>query len=508
MRFVFRTDADATIGTGHLMRCLALAQALRLGGAECVFLCREGGLGVLAQRITDAGHVLLPLPEAEDRTSDADGPIHAAWLPGGQVSDAAACLAALAGQPAADWLVVDHYALDFRWQSALRGVARHLMVIDDLADRPHDCDLLLDQSLLDDYEVRYDDLLPAGCERLLGPRFALLREEFARRDPVPKRFVAVVPHLLVMFGGADPQDLTRRAVRLLANEGWSGPVNVVAGSLYQPVEQLREEVGRLPQGRLHAPAENVAALMRGADLALGSPGVASWERCACSLPAIAIAQADNQEGIGAALGAAGASLYLGRAETLDDETLSAALRIGLGNGPARAAMARTAAAVCDGQGVRRVVSRLLPPQLEIRRASADDAAMLFEWRNDEGTRRHFRSPEPLVLEEHLSWFEGVLGNNSRLLLVISRDERPLGCVRFDISGTVAEISIYLDPLQRGQGLGAGVLLTALDELHAARPEVVTVRAEVLAANRASAVMFDRCGFRPLSQYFEYRRPAP
>lgn len=507
MRFLFRTDADATIGTGHLMRCLALAEALRAGGAECIFLGRVSGLGALAKYITDAGHVLLSLPQFEDSVPDTDGPPHAGWLHGGQENDSAACLAALGGQPPIDWLVVDHYAIDCRWESKMRQVTSRIMVIDDLADRQHDCDLLLDQSLIDDMDERYNGLVPEYCIRLLGPRYALLRKEFATQEALPKKITTEEPRLLVMFGGADLQNLTLRTIELLVAMDWGGDVDVVAGPLYKHLAQLRRMVSRLAQGHLHVSANNVATLMRKADLALGSPGVASWERCACALPAITIAQADNQEGIGHTLGEAGANFYLGRAELLTDAALSAALSALLANESARKAMSRAAAAVCDGQGVRRVASRLLTSQLEIRGASRDDAAMLFEWRNDERTRQHFRNPSPLVLEKHLLWFENVLKDTSKLFLIVLRKDVPLGCVRFDISSSIAEVSIYIDPSQQGLGIGAGVLQTALDELNKARPEVRSIRAEVLAANRASAATFKRCGFIPQSQYFELKRPV-
>lgn len=508
MRFLFRTDADAQIGTGHLMRCLALARALRAMGAECVFLCRSAGLGSLAQRIVAEGHALLALPEADSQHVGVDVSAHAHWLPGGWRRDAEACRHALDGMPTSDWLIVDHYALDHRWQSSMRFAAQKLMVIDDLADRQHDCDLLLDQNLVDAMEQRYDGLVPNHCVRLLGPRYALLRQEFERNenDPGPPPDRAEQPRLLIMFGGADAGNLTLRTVQALVRLRWAGPVDIVAGPLYAHLPELRAAMAGLPAALLHASADNIAELMRRAGLAVGSPGVASWERCACSLPTLAIAQADNQETIGVALAEAGAHWYLGRAEDLTDEVLDVSLLTLLHNPWGRESLRRNAQRICDGKGAARVAALLNSAcDIEIRLACAEDGGMLFSWRNDERTRRYFRNTAPLAFAEHIKWFERILADKTKKLLVPSRGGVPVGCVRFDLHDSVADVSIYLDPSLQGQGVGRSVLCAAMDWLYAQHPEITTIDAEVHSDNVASTKMFLRCGYRPTWNRFEHRR---
>lgn len=495
------------------MRCLALAAPLRAAGAECVFLCRGAGLGALTARIAAAGHALLALPEAAGQAAAvADEPVlaHARWLPGGWRNDAATCLRLLAEQPAADWLVVDHYALDARWQQAMRGSAQRLLVIDDLADRRHDCDVLLDQNLVPGMVSRYDGLLPKGCLSLLGPRYALLRSEFGAPQEVATE-AAEVPEtarLLLMFGGADAQKLTLRSVEVLERMRWGGVVDVAVGPLYPELEALREVVARLPGGRLHAPAESVAALMHRADLAVGSPGVSSWERCACALPALAIAQADNQEPIGRALGVAGAHFYLGRAEQVSDADLEAALRLFLANAPARAAMRAAAGKICDGRGAERVARHLLAPSLAIRLAGPDDAKLLFDWRNDERTRCQSFDPRPLEWSSHLAWFEKTLANPDASVLLACHGDMPVACVRFDAVGDRARVSIYADPDLHGHGFGRAALLAALDWFRAERPAVGVVEADVLQGNAASHSLFVSAGFRPAWARYERIQERP
>lgn len=357
MRIVFRADASPAIGAGHVMRCLALARELMARGAECVFLSRAAGLGDLVQRIAGAGMGLLELPEAGLVAQDDRGPAtaHAAWLPGGWRFDAESCRRQLGGRTA-DWLVVDHYALDAAWERVMRDGARRILAIDDLADRRHEVDVLLDQNLMAAQETRYADKLPASCRTLLGPGYAMLRPEFVGAGRGREHPGTGPVRLLVMFGGADAANLTLRCVRLLAAIGWSAPVDVVAGPLYADLPALRAALEALPGGQLLVGCDDIAGLMRRADLALGSPAGTSWERCACALPCLAIAQAANQEPIGEALHAWGAHHYLGRAEMLDDETLRHELVALAGDPERRAAMARRALELCDGEGVRRVAA--------------------------------------------------------------------------------------------------------------------------------------------------------
>ncbi len=494
MRVVFRVDANGRMGTGHVMRCLALGGALRARGADCHFLMRADGIGGIAGQIGQEGHRVTGLAAPED-SSNRDGLTHSDFLPGGQAWDAWACREVLDGSPA-DLLIVDHYGLDHRWQRAMRDHARRILVIDDLADRHHDCDLLLDQNHVAGFESRYDALVPKYCKCLLGPRYALLRPEFERGEAA---VVAVGDEsharLLIMFGGADPQNLTLKTVQLLVRIGWQGGVDVVAGPLHADTEGLRAAIARLPGSVLHAPAQNVSALMRGVNLAIGSPGVSSWERCAMALPSITLSQAFNQEAIGLALGEAGATLYLGRAEDVPALMVEAAL-VTLGSNPsARKAMARAAAAICDGGGVKRVVARLLAPEVTIRKARIEDATLLLSWRNDSRTRRFSHRDRELELDEHLEWMERTIARSDTDLLIASLDGVPVGCLRFDRQGERALVSIYLDPDRQGGGLGLSALNAALGWLSHTNPTIRFTDADVRAGNDVSHGLFTAAGYR-------------
>lgn len=501
MLVVFRADANPTIGSGHLMRCLALTHALGERGASCHFLCRGKELGALGERILREGHTLHLLPEGP--ALDAAALAHSAWLPHGQHFDANACLDFLADTGRPDWLVVDHYALDKDWESLLRPQVGNILAIDDLADRQHDCDFLLDQNLRPACNNNpYPSLTPANCQHLLGPRYALLRPEFFCTQHAPTDHDA--PRLLVMFGGADRDNLTARVLDILAGIDQSMGIDVVTGPIYPYSDSLQKKLAGFPSARWHRAPDQIARLMAEADFALGSPGTTSWERCAMHLPTISLAVADNQEPLAQELACRGAHLYLGRADQVQDDEIAAALHLMARNTLWRNAMASAATSITDGKGTIRVAKHMYARKVSVRQASAADAELVHQWRNDPRTRQQSFDAAPIPLEQHLVWYTSALTDPSRCILIGLLDDTSVGCVRFDLAGDEARVSIFLDPNHQGEGLATPMLLAADTWLADHHPGIISRRAEVLAGNIASVRTFESAGYRPEHSVFVKR----
>lgn len=319
MKIVFRADASIEMGIGHVMRCLTLADALRERGAQCHFVCREHP-GNLISQIVARGHQVcsLPLGQTETRLSEAENkllqPAHARWLSCGWRRDArqtSSCVGSLD----IDWLIVDHYALDERWEKQLRAHCRKIMVIDDLADRNHDCDLLLDQTF-GRAEQDYHQRVPVNCKIFTGAKYALLRPEFSafREYSLQRRAEPKLEHFFISMGGIDKDNVTDMVLRALCESPLPKDcrISVVLGGNAPWLKHVKAQATKLPwKVEVKSDVANMAQLMANSDLAIGAAGSTSWERCCLGLPSLMIILAENQQIIANGLEKCGAAINLG-----------------------------------------------------------------------------------------------------------------------------------------------------------------------------------------------------
>lgn len=348
MRIAFRTDASTGIGMGHVMRCAALAGQLRAQGAAIVFVCRAAP-GSAIGWLAEAGFEVCVLPACADA------------LPADWDTDAAATRAALTGF-APDWLVVDHYQLDARWEQSMRPLAARIMAIDDLADRPHLCELLLDQNLYADGAVRYAERVPAGCVYLLGPRYALLRRQFGLARSRVRVRDGRVGRILLTFGGSDAGNETAKALQAIALlDRPDIRVDVVVGSANPHRAELARCCASQAGVALHCQVEDMAQLMLDADLCVGAGGSSSWERCCVGLPGLIVAIAANQFEAARTLDRLGYQQFLGSADQVCAQAIAQALRQALDDPASLQAMAQRGMQLVHGDGAARVAALLLVP---------------------------------------------------------------------------------------------------------------------------------------------------
>lgn len=327
MRVVFRTDSSAQIGTGHLMRCLTLANMLARGGADVSFVCRDlpGNCSSLVGE-HDFPLVLLSRPDAGSVVQEYTNE-YGRWLGVPLEEDARQIVEYLDEHDRYDWLIVDHYSLDERWESALRPYVGRIMVIDDIADRSHDCDLLLDQNLYDNSESRYSALVSDNCRLLLGPRYALLRDEFYEVRDSARLRTGEVRKLLVFFGGADITNETSKTLRAIQGLTTTDiSVEVVVGSANRFRIEIENLSKTMPNVRLHGQINNMASLMATADLSIGGGGTTTWERCFLGLPTMTIILAENQREMTEAAAKRGALWNLGWSDSVSEVDIQTTFR--------------------------------------------------------------------------------------------------------------------------------------------------------------------------------------
>jgi UDP-2,4-diacetamido-2,4,6-trideoxy-beta-L-altropyranose hydrolase len=339
----FRADASLSIGAGHLSRCATLAEAIRHRGGTTTLLCAAGSIQ-FAPSVTSAMDRIIELPfsgaDVSDRSADD-------WLGHSQAEDAAACRNALSDEPI-DWIVADHYGLSAEWEAEIRTTGAKILVIDDLANRPHECDVLLDQNLKRSGIASYSGLVPRNCNVLIGPRYALLRDEFLRtRERFGLRPRTNLRRLLVSFGGVDGANGTSFTLECLSHLCRSDVTVVVVIGGHHPARAEIEMRCRASHFECHVQTTRMAELIESCDLAIGASGASAWERCFLGVPSLMISMAENQIEIAEELARHGAGLNLGTWPEVEEAAIRTAVSSLLQNSEQLSVMSRRTYGIMD-----------------------------------------------------------------------------------------------------------------------------------------------------------------
>lgn len=463
--FIF--EAGAAIGIGHAMRCLTLADRLSQFGWRCTL----AGFGATAEVVRRHAGERYEYLEAAIPLGRRDR--H--W----------------------DLIVIDHYGRDADFEALLRPQAGRMMAIDDLADRRHDVDILLDQGGLR-RAGDYDGLVPKDCQLLLGTDYALLKPEFAEQ---PAQRGATLRRILVSLGGADPQNVTGRILTVIAGVMPHAGIDLVATAVMPHLDALREQAAQMPQVTLHVDTQGLIDLMRKADLGIGAGGMTSWERCATGLPSLVVQIADNQKDVLSALCRANAAISLGLPDDGLEQRVERALT-DLRAVPSRLSdMAAAGRALCDGRGTMRVLCALIGQRasksghpVTLRAVSEKDCEQLFQWQSIPEVRRFARNPQAPAWSEHTAWFSERYWQPDRFWAIIQCGAMPAGLLRLDPSSDMKsglEVSILLDPRFHGDGIGRAALALARRAVPGR-----DLWAFVMNENRSSQAMFASAGYEP------------
>jgi UDP-2,4-diacetamido-2,4,6-trideoxy-beta-L-altropyranose hydrolase len=481
---LFRVDASSSIGSGHLVRCLALSSELVRRGIEPWFASRSVA-SEFADQIEASGRPLIRL---EGQASSETAAISGHMPRVGPRKPFAA-------------LVMDSYELGASWLNEARPLATRRLVIDDLADRRLPCELLLNSNL-GATPGDYESFVDPETRLLLGTRFALLRPGFRFARAARRRPAGMVGNVLVTMGGSDPSDATTMAATAVRVALPSARIDIVLGPFYRgapvggPGIKVHQAIGD----------EAMAKLIADADLAIGAGGTTSWERCCIGLPTVIVRLASNQDPIAHQLHAAGVAVDAGRLEQLDIVTLASLIRDLAEDRPRRQEMGDLARDLVDGRGIERVANQL--EGVRVRRATKADAQLLWRWANDPDTRAASLNPDPIPYLEHLRWLRARLADRSCLLLIGWNGAGALGQVRFDRREADAEVSISVAPEHRGT-VGRLLLERAIDRFRRWSPQTPLV-ARVRIDNRPSRSLFEGTGFRLVSEdqrVLRYLAPA-
>jgi UDP-2,4-diacetamido-2,4,6-trideoxy-beta-L-altropyranose hydrolase len=476
---VFRADASPAIGGGHVTRCLALSEVLQRIGWKTSFACSPETVATI-YRLRKSDNDVLVLEDSKNEPAA----LRRHWPDG------------------ADWLIVDHYGLDSRFEKACRPWAEKILAIDDLADRDHDCDLLMDQTL----GVRpssYAKRVPATCHILLGPDYALLRAEFflSRWKSIANRRHRL-KRVMISAGMTDFGNITARLLQASAASGLELVIKVVLGGTSPYIADIMAQTETITGATLSVDANDMADQLARCDLVIGAAGSSSWERCCMGAPSLMVQTADNQNSAAAALSGAGAAYLLGDSETFETDVLVKILQE-LDQHPERLRnMSEAAARICDGRGALRMAMFTSPERsrnggaVSLRPVGEEDADRILEWQRHPETRRHARNPLVPDPTEHEEWLHDKLADPDCLLNIVLHDGAPAGLLRLDKledrreqGVPVHEVSIITAPAHHRQGIARAALALGRRLL----PESA-LYGEVLEGNAASHALFQRAQF--------------
>jgi UDP-2,4-diacetamido-2,4,6-trideoxy-beta-L-altropyranose hydrolase len=515
-----RVDASTRMGSGHVMRCLTLAKKLKELDITVVFLSKKHQ-GNLNQFIKTQGFEVYELsPPSQNIEHQTNEKL---WLGCSYQDDATECLQVLRNLKI-NLLIVDHYSLDYSWQQLLKNNLNRtnsfkIMVIDDLANRKHDCDILLDQTLGRKHSD-YSAFVPNHCKLMLGADFIMLRDEFLQQQELAKikrNETVLVNNILITMGGTDPDNISKKILNWLITFQKSNSqilVTVVANQSSPFIKDLHELGKKYQWIKIICNPKSMAEIMLNADIAIGSSGSTAWERCCLGLPSLSIINAENQNFLNDSLSKEGAIINLGHHLSLNYQRFEESL-LQLMNVPSHYHnMVQKSFACCNGLGITKVIDTLAKEFSEcvyLQKANYDDCQVLFEWQSNGEVRKYFHNPDPVQWEHHCNWLKSTLMDDKKHLFMVKLQypsnglSSSVGVLRLDtlnnrhiIANAQWEISIIIAPEQQGKQYAE----KAINEIPNSYKEQGII-AEVHNNNTASHKLFLRTGFTSISKTTYY-----
>lgn len=492
MKVLFRVDASVEIGSGHVMRCCHLAHSLRQQGADVAF---AGYLaeGHLLEWLQEQGFNVFALKPGKEKEVQSKVP-HAHWLQGTVKEDVKQTKDILKKWEQVDWVVVDHFGLDAEWEKQVQQEVSNIMVIDDLADRPHDCRLLLDVSSLQAGN-RYDNLVNLNCQRLEGVQYALVPQDFTSLRPSQPKLVKDVKNIAVFLGMSDlgaGHDKVLSAFECIKNPAFT--VHYIVGPHNPNKEELMNRISKTPYFKTYEFVKNMAQWMSGMDMYVGSGGVVTWERSCLGVSGIVVGVALNQEEGSQRWGELGCHTYLGRNSEVSAEVLAQEIQKMVKNPSKLNEMGKKSWQMVDGQGINRILKALGVLPVFFRKAQKNDCEKIYQWRNHEWVREFALDSREISLEDHVEWFEKSLENPHRDILIAEGEIGPVGVLRFDHEKDFSEVSVYLVPERIGEGWGLKVLNSGSAWISQHRPGIKSLKATIKPDNLRSIKVFHRAGY--------------
>ena len=474
-KVLFRVDSSSYLGGGHLSRCIELAKFFVGKNHEVYFLCKnlEGNLNYWIK--SEKFQLLTINKDIIDLESEL--------IETEQI---------ISKYKKFSSLVVDHYKLDYRWENKMRKFADRIVVIDDLANRKHDCDFLIDQNCFEDSESRYEKLVSKKTVKLLSPKYAIVKKEFHNFKSEKNRFNKI-KNLFICFGATDPSNHTLATLKTLRKIDYRfHSINIFTTAGNKNLASIEKESRKINNCYFHKNNEDLPKILSNSDLAIGAGGTMCWERAYLGIPTIAFAIAKNQVENLSALIKEG--IVLGESTNLkpDVKKIEFWLKMILDNKSLAKKLSQKSKKLVDGFGIQRIYESIYPTKYNFRFVNLGDSENIFNWRNSMTIRSISKDKKVLDYESHLRWFKKKLSDKNVLFLIAEFQSNPIGVIRFEIEENDAFISIYKVPKSPKS---FGLIKKSSMWLFSNYPNIKKIKAEILADNEKSYNAFSYAGFK-------------
>jgi len=494
MKIIIRVDSSDLIGSGHVMRCLTLADKIVENGSEVIFITRKNN-GSITELIKLKGFSVyeIGIDSKLDSSNMNIKDNYDSLLGVSEKTDANETIEIIKNLNI-DWIIIDHYSISLKWQKLIRPFVKKIMVIDDLANRMHDCDMLLDQNWFKNNESRYTDLVGSSCTLLLGPKFLLLRDEFIEiKKHKMNGLSRKINRVFVFFGGSDPSNLSSLFLKkLIRSKLNSVEVDIVIGKSNQHINEVKKIAQKRSLTNLHIQTKNMASLISKADIAIGSGGFNLWECIYLDTPSIVFPFAQNQKTVLKDLSKFGPIKVMKNFanlnqifEEIDD------LYLELKN-----KMIFIEKDLINHNGASEAASwingNLSKKNWNIKNASKNKMSLYWEWANDTSVRMNSFDKTNIPLKIHKNWFRKKVDDPNCFLFIAYVENHPVGQVRFEVEKDCAKIDYSIVRQFRGRSLGKKLLKMSISEFR--KSSNVKLIGEVIESNIASQKIFESIGF--------------
>jgi UDP-2,4-diacetamido-2,4,6-trideoxy-beta-L-altropyranose hydrolase len=472
---VIRTDASTEIGTGHVMRCLALAQGWQESGGGVYFVLATHN-PELEIRILNEGMKIIHI--------EADA---------GSIEDSTE-LIRIVGETGADWVVVDGYHFGVEYQKRIKEAGLSLLFIDDYGHADHYyADIILNQNIYAEPSI-YKNIEPY-THLLLGTKYALIRKEFLKFSGWKREIPEIARKVLVTLGGGDPQNVTLKVIESLKNVQVERlEVIIVVGGSNPHYSELNKAIQGLPIFKKINNGANMPELMAWADIAISAGGSTCWELAFLGTPFIALCIADNQKPVVLALSAQNAAVNLGDGHTINKKEISDRLKEVIKSIDLRSNLSENSKKLVDGEGISRVRMNINSDPIRLRTIRQSDCATIWNWVNEPMDRKSAFNTKYISIEEHKSWFyQKIKDPNCYFFMGLDAYDNPVGQIRFDIIGDIATVDISIDKKWRGKGFAKSLLNQGIHKLSKIS-NVTTLKACIKKENLGSIRTFMACNF--------------